>query len=96
MWIVDDQLDKGYIAVVNEGTKRTIIVEEKREANWLKNYLNDLEEQRKKIIKTAIHEFVCRVNSRAELEMVRTGILEGAHHRAIEAELLALQEDSIK
>jgi len=33
--------------------------------------------------------FVERVNQRAEAEMMRTGVLEGAHHRAIESELAA-------
>lgn len=39
---------------------------------------------------TLISGFVARVNARAEAEMQRTGVLEGAHHRAIEAELTAL------
>ena len=39
---------------------------------------------------TAIREFVARVNAHAEADMQRTGVLEGAHHRAIEAELAAL------
>ena len=34
-----------------------------------------------------IPQFVERVNQRAEAEMMRTGVLEGAHQRAIDAEL---------
>lgn len=34
-----------------------------------------------------IRDFVERVNRRAETEMMETGAVEGAHHRAIEAEL---------
>jgi hypothetical protein len=38
----------------------------------------------------AIRRFAVRVNERAEAEMLKTGTLEGAHHRAIEAELAML------
>lgn len=41
---------------------------------------------------SSIRDFVQRVNARAEAEMMRTGTLEGAHHRAIEAELDALPQ----
>jgi hypothetical protein len=43
-------------------------------------------------LRESIPAFVARVNARAEAEMMRTGTLEGAHHRAIEAELTANQE----
>ena len=36
-----------------------------------------------------IPQFVQRVNQRANAETMRTGVLEGAHHRAIDAELEA-------
>jgi hypothetical protein len=39
----------------------------------------------------AVTEFVQRVNARAEAEMLKTHRIEGAHHRAIEAELAALK-----
>ena len=42
------------------------------------------------VARRAIRDFAERVNRRAETEMQRTGILEGAHHRAIQAELAAL------
>lgn len=38
----------------------------------------------------SIEAFVARVNNRAEAEMLKTGRLEGAHHRALEAELAEL------
>lgn len=41
----------------------------------------------------AIREFVKRVNTRAEAEMMKTGKLEGAHHRAMVAELKAMEEE---
>jgi hypothetical protein len=37
-----------------------------------------------------IEKFVERVNARAEREMLQTGNISGAHHRAIEAELSLL------
>ena len=41
----------------------------------------------------AIREFVERVNRRATTEMMETGTLEGAHHRAIEAEMSTWSEE---
>jgi hypothetical protein len=38
----------------------------------------------------SIDAFVAAVNQRAETEMLKTKKLEGAHHRAIEAEYAAL------
>jgi len=38
----------------------------------------------------AVREFVARVNAAAEAEMLRTGNITGAHHRAIESELKKL------
>lgn len=40
----------------------------------------------------AIEKFVTRVNARAEQEMLETGNIAGAHHRAIEAELALLRK----
>jgi len=44
--------------------------------------------------RAAIEAFVERVNKRAEAEMLRTGTLEGAHHRGIEAELAMLTDST--
>jgi len=40
----------------------------------------------------SIRALVARVNARAEAEMLKTGNIAGAHHRAIEAELKELTE----
>lgn len=42
-----------------------------------------------------VREFVIAVNKRAEEEILKTGKIEGAHHRAIQAELKALSEHTI-
>jgi hypothetical protein len=42
-----------------------------------------------------IEQFVERVNRRAEAEMLKTGSIAGAHHRAIEAELAILRAPSV-
>ena len=42
----------------------------------------------------AIRDFVERVNRRAETEMMETDTLEGAHHRAIEAELATIPAEA--
>jgi predicted RNA-binding Zn-ribbon protein involved in translation (DUF1610 family) len=39
-----------------------------------------------------IREFVARVNARAETAILSTGVIEGAHHRALDAELRDMEE----
>lgn len=63
---------------------------------WLEDYakaraliLNSLEVKLREAEADAIRLFRNRVNARAETEIERTGIIEGAHHRAIEAEWVA-------
>jgi len=40
-----------------------------------------------------VREFVKRVNARAEAAILDTGVVEGAHHRAIEAELQEVERE---